>query len=112
MEAKASVKFVMISPHKLRLVANEIRGFSYSEAVDILRFMSKKGAPLLLKLLRSARANLGQASDDVNNEALYIKKLYVDGGPTLKRWHARARGRATRILRRTSHATVVLSDEG
>ena len=117
MESKATARFLMISPRKLRLVADEVRGFPYAEAVDVLRFMHQKGALLLLKLLRSARANAEQLKSSSKSrnenwgEGLYVKKLYVDGGPVLKRWRPRARGRATRILRRTSHATLVLGDD-
>ena len=111
MESKATARFLLISPRKVRLVANELRGFSYTEAVDMLRFTPRKAAGLLEKLLKSARANAAQANEGLRDEDLYVKKLYVDAGPTLKRWRARARGRGMRILKPTSHITVVLSDD-
>ncbi|MCR9142373.1 MAG: 50S ribosomal protein L22 [bacterium] len=111
MESKATVRFLLVSPQKVRLVANELRGFSYSEAVDMLRFTPRKAAGFLEKLLKSARANAQQANEALKDEDLYVKKLYVDAGPTLKRWRARARGRGMRILKPTSHITVVLSDD-
>lgn len=111
MEAKATAKFLLVSPTKVRLVANEIRGLEYPEAVDALRFIPRKGARMLEKVLKSARANFGQASEETKDADLFIKKVYVDQGPTLKRWRARARGRGMRIIKRTSNITVVVSDE-
>ncbi len=111
MERKAVSRFLMISPRKMRLVANEIRGFSYPEAMDMLRFIPRKASLLLAKALKSARANVAQANEAIKDDQLFVKKLYIDAGPTLKRWRARARGRGARILKRTSHITVVLSDE-
>ncbi len=111
MESKATARFLLISPRKVRLVADEIRGFTYSEAVDMLRFIPKKAAGFLGTLLKSARANAAQVNEGLKDEDLYIKKLYVDAGPTLKRWRPRARGRGVRILKPTSHITVVLSDD-
>ncbi len=111
MERKAVSRFLMISPRKMRLVANEIRGFSYPEAMDMLRFIPRKASLLLAKALKSARANVAQANESIKDDQLFVKKLYIDAGPTLKRWRARARGRGARILKRTSHITVVLSDE-
>ena len=111
MESKATARYLLISPQKARLVANEIRGFSYSEAMDTLRFVPKKASGLLFKLLKSARANAAQKNDGLSDEQLFVKKLYVDEGPILKRFRPRARGRGVRILKRTSHITVVLSDD-
>ncbi|MBX7056486.1 MAG: 50S ribosomal protein L22 [Leptospirales bacterium] len=111
MESKAVSRFLMISPRKVRLVADEIRGFSYPEAVDILRFIPRKGARMLEKALKSARANASVQSDAVRDDQLFVKKLYIDGGPVMKRWRARAKGRGVRILKRTSHITVVLGDK-
>lgn len=110
MEAKAVSKYVRISANKARLVANEIRGYDYLEAVDILKFTNKKAAELLLKVVNSAYANALNIDDSVERSALYIKKVYIDEGPTMKRYRARARGRAARIRKRLSHITVVLSD--
>ena len=111
MEAKATARFLLISPRKARLVADEIRGFSYPEAMDTLRFTPKKAALLLRKVVESARANAGNGKEDLKEAELFVKKVYVDGGPVLKRFRPRARGRGMRRLKRTSHITVVLSDE-
>lgn len=111
MESKASARFLLVSPRKVRLVADEIRGFSYSEAMDILRVIPRKGSDLLANVLKSARANAARVKENATDQDLYVKKVYVDGGPTLKRWRARARGRGARILKPTSHITVVLSDD-
>ncbi len=110
METQASARFIMISPRKARLVATAVRGFSYAEAVDILRFMPQKAAALILKLLYSARANVKVSAPETKEASLYISKLYVDGGPVLKRFRAQARGRGAARLRRTSNITLVLSD--
>ena len=110
MEVKATARFILISPRKVRLVADEVRGFSYSEAVDSLRFMPQKAADLVLKLLRSARSNAHQIEENVEEKSLYIKKLYVDKGPMLKRFRAQSRGRGAARLKRTSNISVVLSD--
>jgi len=110
MEAKAVAKHVRISARKARLVANEIRGYDYKEAVDILRFTNKGASPLLINLLNAAVANAIMLDENVNPEDLYIKKIYVDDGPIMKRFRPRARGRAARIRKRLSHITVVLSN--
>ena len=113
MESKATARFILISPRKARLVANEIRGFSYPEAEDSLRFMSQKAAAILLKLLRSALANTLSKMDAANFQAdsFYIKKLYIDKGPMLKRYRPQSRGRGASRLKRTSNITLVLSDQ-
>lgn len=111
MEAKAVSRFLMISPRKVRLVADEVRGFPVDEALNILRFMPKKGARFLEKTIQSARANLLNNSAGVNEDRIFVKKVYVDQGQTLKRFRPRARGRAMRRLKRTSNITVVIGDE-
>jgi large subunit ribosomal protein L22 len=109
MEAKAVAKYLRISPSKVRLVADLVRGKAVGEALTILRFTPKKGARLVNKTLRSAVAN-AENSRTMDIDSLYIKTITVDAGPTLKRWRPRAMGRANRILKRTAHVTVVLSD--
>lgn len=111
MEAKASSKHLRISPRKMRLVADEVRGYEFNEAVDILKNIPKKSSVSILKVLKSAAANAKVLNPDINEEDLYIKKVFIDKGPVWKRFRPRARGRADRIIRRTSHLTVVLSDE-
>jgi large subunit ribosomal protein L22 len=107
---RAVIRNVRISPRKLRLVADQIRGKSVDEALGILQFLPKGGSPILLKLLKSAIANAG-SNHDLRADDLYVAKITVDGGPTMKRFMARARGRACRILKRTSHATIVLREK-
>ncbi|HON16711.1 MAG TPA: 50S ribosomal protein L22 [Spirochaetota bacterium] len=111
MESSAKSKLNRISASKMRLVANEVKGFSLPEAVDILKNMPQKGAKIVLKTLYSAGANAKYKNPDIIEDALYIKKIAVDEGPTMKRFQARARGRAGRIRKRTSHLTIILSDE-
>lgn len=111
MEAKAVAKFLLVSPRKVRLVANEIRGYPYSEAIDYLRFIPRKGAVLLKTVLESARANAANNNENLDESQLFVKKVYIDGGPTMRRFRPRARGRAMQRLKRISHITVVLSDE-
>lgn len=111
METKSTGKFLLSAPRKIRLVADEIRGYSYPEAMDILRFIPRKGSRYLEKVLKAARSNAVSLNKEVREESLFIKKVYVDMGPTLKRFRPRARGRGMRRLKRMSHITVVLSDE-
>ncbi len=109
MEAKAVGKYIRISPQKARLVADVVRGKSAADAITMLRFMPKKGAEILQKIIESAVANAAQdGTAEIDN--LYVKKIFVDGGPSLKRIRPRAQGRATGIIKRTSHITVVLDE--
>lgn len=111
MESSAISKHNRISASKVRLVSNEIKGYSLPEAIDILKHMPQKGARIVLKTLYSAGANAKYQNPDIIEDALFIKKIAVDEGPTMKRFHARARGRAGRIRKRTSNVTIILSDE-
>ncbi|PKL36126.1 MAG: 50S ribosomal protein L22 [Spirochaetae bacterium HGW-Spirochaetae-1] len=111
MESLAFSKQNRISASKARLVANEIRGFSLPEAIDVLKAMPQKSASLILKTLYSAGANAKYKNPNINEDKLYIKKITIDGGPTIRRFSPRARGRATRIRKRTSSILIVLSDE-
>jgi large subunit ribosomal protein L22 len=110
MEAKAIAKHVRISARKARLVADEVRGYEYKEALDILKFVNKKASELIINVLNSAVANALQSNPNQDPEKLFIKKIYVDDGPIMKRFRPRARGRASRIRKRLSHITVVVSD--
>jgi len=111
MEAKAISKYQRISASKARLVASEIRGYSFPEAVDVLKAIPRKASKIILKTLYSAGANAKYQKPDVLDKDLFIKKISVEVGPTLKRFRARARGRASRIKKRTSSVVVVLSNE-
>lgn len=109
MESKAILRFARVSAQKARLVANAVRGMDVPEALETLTFARKKTAPLIRKLVDSAIANAVNGSDDVDPDELYIKSIFVDRGPSLRRFRPRAQGRATRIEKQTSHITVVLA---
>jgi large subunit ribosomal protein L22 len=110
MQAKAKLRAARIAPRKARLVADLVRGRGVEEALTLLEFTRKKSAPMVLKLIESAVANATAASSSVNVDELFVETIFVDEGPTLRRWRPRAHGRATRIRKRTSHITVVLGD--
>lgn len=103
-------KFVRISPRKIRLVMDQVRGKQVGEALNMLSFAPQRGAGILKKLVNSAIANAEQ-NTGVDVDSLYIMRVYADEGPTLKRWRPRAQGRATSIRKRTSHLTVVLNEK-
>ncbi len=109
MEITARARYVRISPRKIRLVIDAVRGKKVEEALKILAFMPKKGARILKKVIESAVAN-AQDRANLDVEDLKIAKIYADQGPMLKRWRPRAFGRATMIRKRTSHITVVLEE--
>jgi large subunit ribosomal protein L22 len=110
METRAEAKFVKMSPRKVRLVMDQVRGKSIEEALGLLSFAPQKGARVLKKLLDSAVANAEQNSG-IDVDTLYVKKVYANEGPTLKRFRPRAMGRATRIRKRSSHLTVILDSK-
>ena len=110
MEAKAFLKGTRISPQKARLIADLVRGENAESAINNLRFMPKKAARIIRKLLESAVANASQ-NEAIDVDTLYVKTIFVDGGAMLKRIRPRAMGRASRILKRTSHITVVLDEQ-
>ncbi|MFH1536531.1 MAG: 50S ribosomal protein L22 [Patescibacteria group bacterium] len=109
MEVTAKLKRLQISPRKVRLVADLVRGLDVVKAENILEFTNKGSAPAILKLLRSAIAN-GTNNKDLTKENLYIKTIFVDEGFTLKRWKPRAMGRATPIRKRSSQITIILDE--
>lgn len=109
MEAKAVAKYIRIAPRKARVVIDLIRGKNVAEAFAILKFTPKAGADVVNKVLKSAVAN-AENNFDMNGDALYIAEAFVDQGPTLKRIHPRSRGQAFKILKRTSHVTVVVKE--
>jgi large subunit ribosomal protein L22 len=110
MEAKAIARYIRISPQKARLVADIVRGRNVEDAINTLSFMPKKGARILRKVVESAVANASQ-NEAIDVDTLYVKKIFIDGGPMLKRMRPRAMGRANQILKRTSHITVVLDEQ-
>ena len=109
MEAKAVEKFIRISPRKLRYVADAIRTKRVDYAVDLLTFTTKKAALIIKKAVQSAAANATE-NHKMNEDDLVVEKIFINEGPILKRFRPRARGRATRIRKRTSHLTVIVSD--
>ncbi len=109
MESRAVAKYVRIAPRKVRVVMNLIRGKNVAEAFAILKFTPKVGADAIEKVLRSAVAN-AENNFDMDVDKLYVSSCFVDQGPTLKRIHPRSRGQAFKILKRTSHITVVVEE--
>jgi len=105
---RASAKYVRVAPRKVRLVADQVRGMSVPEAQDLLNFSTRSAALDIRKLIDSAAANAENNHDLVADE-MEISEIRVDQGPTLKRWRPRARGRATRIEKKTSHISVALT---
>lgn len=109
MESIAKHRFARTSAQKARLVADQIRGVHVAKALDILTYSPKKAAVLVKKVLESAIAN-AEHNQGADIDELKVGKIFIDEGPTMKRIKPRAKGRADRILKRTSHITVVVSD--
>lgn len=109
METAAKLKFARISPQKCRLVADQIRGLEVEKALDILKFSQKKAAAIVVKVLESAIAN-AEHNEGADIDELAVTQIYIDAGPTMKRIRPRAKGRANRILKRTSHITLMVGD--
>ena len=113
MESTAKLRYLRITPRKVRVVADLIRGKNVSQALAQLAFVEKRAAEPVAKLLRSAVANAEQASKDksLDVDSLRVKELMVDQGPSLRRYMPRAMGRAFKILKKTSHISLTISDE-
>jgi large subunit ribosomal protein L22 len=109
METRATAKYIRVSPQKVRLVVDLIRGKKIGEAQKTLMFTRKYAASAVGKVLKSAVANAKQNAY-MDENILFVKEIFVDQGPSLKRWRARAQGRAASIKKRMSHITVVLSE--
>lgn len=109
MEARAIAKYIRISPRKVRIVLDLIRGKSVGEAFAILKFTPKAASEVIEKVLKSAVAN-AEHNCDMNSDKLYVAAAFADQGPTLKRIHPRSRGQAFKILKRSSHVTVVVQE--
>ena len=109
MEALAKHRFARTSPQKARLVADQIRGLHVEKALEVLSYSTKKAADLMKKVLESAIAN-AEHNDGADIDELRVAKVFVDEGPTMKRIKPRAKGRADRVLKRSSHITVVVAD--
>jgi large subunit ribosomal protein L22 len=111
MATSATLKYTHLSPQKMRLVADQIRGLPVDRAINLLAFSNKKGADIIKKVLESAIAN-AENNDGADIDELVISAIQVNQGPTMKRLRPRARGRADRIIKRTSHLTVTVSENG
>ncbi|MEJ2177015.1 MAG: 50S ribosomal protein L22 [Gammaproteobacteria bacterium] len=110
MQAKSISKYVRLSPQKCRLVADQIRSLPVEKALEVLQFSNKKGAMPVRKTLDSAIAN-AEHNEGADIDELWINQIMVNEAPTMKRYRARAKGRGTRILKRSCHITVSVSDE-
>jgi large subunit ribosomal protein L22 len=110
MDVKAKARYVRMSPRKVRLVVDLIRGMTVAEAQSQLKFMKKAAAEPVLKLLNSAVANASH-NFNLDTQELYVKSIQADGGPVLGRWRARAFGRAAPIRKRTTHISIVVSEK-
>ena len=110
MEAKAVAKTIRIAPRKVRLVLDLIRGKEVAEAIAILKLTNKATSPVVEKLLMSALAN-AEHNYDLDVNSLIVSEVFVDEGPTLKRFRPRAQGRASAINKRTSHITIVVGEK-
>jgi len=109
MEVRATAKYVRVQPRKVRIIADEVRGKNAIHTAGLLRYHTSKGAKALRKVLISAMAN-AQENHGISPEQLRIATIFVDEGPRLKRMQARAMGRGNRIIKKTSHITVVVQD--
>ena len=109
MEAKAVAKYVRMSPSKLKPIADLVRGKDLNEALNILKFTPGKGSEIVEKVVMSAAAN-AENNFDLNPEDLYVAEVYANQGPTMKRWRAGSQGRASIILKRSSHIGITLKE--
>ena len=109
MATVATLRNAKISPQKVRLVADQIRGMPVEHAINLLTFSNKKAAKILKKVLESAVAN-AEHNDAADIDDLEVGEVMIDEGPTMKRWRARARGRANKILKRMSHVTITVQE--
>lgn len=109
MQVSAKHRFARTSAQKARLIADQVRGLPVEQALEVLSFSSRKSAVLVKKVLDSAIAN-AEHNEGADIDDLKVSAIFVDEGPTMKRFQARAKGRGNRILKRTSHITVTVSD--
>jgi large subunit ribosomal protein L22 len=109
MEARAKAKMIRVSPQKAKLVVDLVRGKQVKEALGILEYVNKSATPAVIKVIKSAAQN-AVFNEEAEEDKLYVKEIYVEKGPTLKRFRARAKGSGTQILKRTSHITCVVAE--
>jgi len=110
MEVAARLKHTHISPQKCRLVADQVRGLPVERALQILAFSPKKAAAIIKKVLESAIAN-AEHNEGADIDELKVKTIFIDQGPTMRRWRPRAKGRVNHIIKRTSHITVMVGEK-
>ena len=111
MDSTAKLKYIRQSPSKIRFVLKEIKGLKVEAAINKLSVTNKKASLFLLKTLKSAINNYTQQNPENDSDRLYIKQVFVDEGPTFKRFRPAAMGRSVPIRKRTSHLTIIVSDE-
>ena len=111
MEITAKAMQVRVSPRKMRLVVDLVRGMDVNEALGVLKFTPNKAAEDIFRTIRSAQAS-AENNYDLDPDDLYVKRIFADDGPTFKRWKPRARGRVNQRLKRTSNLTVVVAEKG
>ena len=109
MEVAAKLKYARISAQKVRLVADQVRGKPVEQALQLLSFSPKKAAAIVKKVLESAIAN-AEHNEGADIDELKVSTIYVDEGPSMRRWKPRAKGRVNHIIKRTSHVTVMVGD--
>jgi len=109
-EVSVKSRFVRIAPRKLRLVSDLVRGNMVNEAISTLKFTNKRGAKVIYKALMSAVAN-AQTKGTIDVDTLYVKKIWVDEGPVMKRFMPRAQGRATLVRKKMSHVSITLDEK-
>ena len=109
MESKATAKYIRVSPRKARLVARNVNGRPVEDAMNILKFTPQKAAGIIYQVMRSALANAEQLPG-LDVDAMVVKQVIVNEGPSWKRFMPRAQGRATNLIKRTSHITVILAE--
>ena len=110
MEVAATLKYSRLSAQKCRLVCDQVRGMPVERALDLLKFSTKKAAAIIKKVLESAIAN-AEHNEGADIDELKVAKIFADEASTMKRMHARAKGRGNRILKPTCHITVIVSDQ-
>lgn len=111
MEITAKAMQVRVSPRKMRLVVDLVRGMDVNEALGILKFTPNKAAEDIYRTIRSAQAS-AENTYDLDPDDLYVKTIFADDGPTFKRFKPRARGRVNQVLKRTAHLTVIVAEKG
>ncbi len=110
MKVTAKARYIRQSPYKVRRVLDLVRGLPVEEAATVLKLTNRRAADPIAKVLKSAVAN-AEHNFALDGEYLFVAEAFADEGPTLKRWRPRARGRATRINKRTSHITIVVAEQ-